>query len=166
MAELVFDKAADPVVVFETVVVFVDVEEPVSVFDIADDTDNPGLEDADFELEPERVDVIVEVIVLVDVGEGVNRRVGSEDLVEVVVFVDVLEEVVERVGTTKFSLSLRSIEQLTKVCSYGGVDLTAPIANNNKNHRITVSTYIIGFIFRLEYSMLTMIQEIPSPISC
>jgi hypothetical protein len=46
------------------------------------------------------------------------------------------------------------------------VDPTAPIANNNKNHRITVSTYIIGFIFRLEYSMLTMILEIPSLISC
>jgi len=79
------------------------------------------------------------VIVFVDVGEGVNRRVGNEDLVDVVVFVDVLDEVVERVGTTKFSLSLRSIEQLTKVCSYGGVDPTVPIANNNKNHRITVS---------------------------
>ena len=54
------------------------------------------------------------VIVLVDVGEGVNRRVGNEDLVEVVVFVDVLEEVVERVGTAYCTLSLRSIEQFTK----------------------------------------------------
>lgn len=40
------------------------------------------------------------VIVFVEVGEGVNRRVGSEVLVDVVVFVDVLDDVVERVGTT------------------------------------------------------------------
>ena len=93
------------------------------------------------DVDADRVDVIVEVIVLVDVGDGVNKRVGSEDRVDVVVFVDVLEDVVERVGTTKFALSLRSTEQFTKLSSvYGGVDPTAPIANNNKNHRITVST--------------------------
>lgn len=40
------------------------------------------------------------VIVFVEVGEGVNRRVGSEVLVEVVVFVDVLDEVAVLVGTT------------------------------------------------------------------
>jgi hypothetical protein len=143
VAEFVFDTKADPVVVFETVVVLVEVDELVSVFDMADETDNPGLEEDDLELDPERVDVIVEVIVLVDVGEGVSSRVGNEDLVEVVVFVEVLEAVVERVGTAKFTLSLRSVEQLTKLFSsfrYGGVDPTAPIANNNKNHRITVST--------------------------
>ena len=81
-------------------VVLVEVDEPVSVFDMADDTDKPGLEDDDFDPVAERVDVIVEVIVFVEVGEGVNKRVGSEDRVEVVVFVDVFDEVVERVGTT------------------------------------------------------------------
>jgi hypothetical protein len=99
VAEFVFDTKPDAVVVLETVVVLVDVEEAVSVFDIADEIDNPGDEDEDLELDPEWVDVIVEVIVLVEVGEGVNKRVGNEDLVEVVVFVEVLEAVVERVGT-------------------------------------------------------------------
>jgi hypothetical protein len=67
--------------------------------DNADEADDLGLEEDVFEIVPERVDVIVDVIVLVDVGEGVNKRVGNEDLVEVVVFVEVLEAVVERVGT-------------------------------------------------------------------
>lgn len=48
----------------------------------------------------ERVDVIVDVIVLVDVGEGVNKSVGHEDFVEVVVFVDVLDDVEVGVGAT------------------------------------------------------------------
>ena len=85
-------------VVFETVVVFVDVEELVSVFDIADDADKPGLDEDDFDLVPERVVVIVDVIVFVEVGEGVNKRVGNEDRVDVVVFVDVLDAVDEVVG--------------------------------------------------------------------
>jgi hypothetical protein len=82
------------------VVVLVDVEEDVSVLEIADEADDLGLEEDVFEIVAERVEVIVDVIVLVDVGEGVNKRVGNEDLVEVVVLVDVLEAVVERVGTT------------------------------------------------------------------
>ncbi len=81
-------------------VVLVDVEEDVSVLEIADEADDLGLEEDVFEIVAERVEVIVDVIVLVDVGEGVNKRVGNEDLVEVVVLVDVLEAVVERVGTT------------------------------------------------------------------
>jgi len=136
VAELVFDKAADPVVVFETVVVFVEVEELVSVFDIADDTDNPGLEDEDFEAVPERVVVMEAVIVFVDVLVGVSSHVGADDLVAVVVFVDVFEAVDERVGTTKFISSLLSIEQFTKLFSYGGVEPTAPIANSNKSQRM------------------------------
>lgn len=87
-------------VVFETVVVLVDVEEPVSVFVIADEADNPGLEEDDLDPVPERVDVIVDVIVFVDVGEGVNKRVGHEDRVDVVVFVDVLDAVDDVVGIT------------------------------------------------------------------
>jgi len=82
------------------VVVLVDVEEDVSVLEIADEADDLGLEEDVLEIVAERVEVIVDVIVLVDVGEGVNKRVGNEDLVEVVVLVDVLEAVVERVGTT------------------------------------------------------------------
>jgi len=122
------------------VVVFVDVDEAVSVFDIRDEADIIGDDEDVFEVDPERVDVIVEVIVFVDVGEGVNRRVGSEERVDVVVFVDVLDDVVESVGTAKFTLSLRSMEQLTKWFSLsGGVDPTAPITNNNKSQRITVS---------------------------
>ena len=81
-------------------VVLVEVDELVSVFDKADEADDIGLEEDVFEIVAERVEVIVDVIVLVDVGEGVNKRVGNEDLVEVVVLVDVLEAVVERVGTT------------------------------------------------------------------
>lgn len=123
---------------------------------MADETEGAGDEDDDLDPVPDLVVVIDAVIVFVDVLVGVTIDVGADDLVEVVVFVDVLDEVVERVGTTKFSLSLRSIEQLTKWFSYGGVDPTVPIANNNKNHRITVSIYIIGFIFRLQ-SMLSMI---------
>ncbi len=86
--------------VLESVEVFVDVDEAVCVFDIAEEADNLGLEDDDLEPVPERVDVIVEVIVLVDVGEGVNKRVGHDERVEVVVFVDVLDDVAVLVGTT------------------------------------------------------------------
>lgn len=46
---------------------------------------------------------------------GVTNHVGADDRVDVVVFVDVLDEVVERVGTAKFTSSLRSTEQLTKL---------------------------------------------------
>lgn len=42
--------------------------------------------------------VIDVVIVFVDVDEGVNSRVGSEDRVDVVVFVDVFEDVDVREG--------------------------------------------------------------------
>jgi hypothetical protein len=98
VAELVFDNAADPVVVFDIVVVFVEVELLVSVLDTADDTENPGLEDEDFDPIDDLVLVIEDVIVLVEVGEGVNNRVGSEDPAEVAVFVDVLEPVVDRVA--------------------------------------------------------------------
>lgn len=86
--------------VLESVEVFVDVDEAVCVFDIAEEADEAGLEEDDLEPVPERVDVIVEVIVFVEVGEGVNSRVGSEDRVEVVVFVDVLDVVAVLVGTT------------------------------------------------------------------
>lgn len=141
VAELVFDKAAELVVVFDIVIVLVDVDELVSVFDKADETEKTGLEDGDFEAVPDLVVVIEAVIVFVDVLVGVTNHVGADVLEEVVVFVDVLEEAVERVGTTKFTLSrLRSTEQLTNWSSiYGGVDPTAPIASNNKNHRISVS---------------------------
>ena len=137
---MVFDTKADPVVVLETVIVLVDVEEPVCVLVIIDETEIAGEDDGDLDPNVERVEVFVEVIVFVEIADELNRGVGSEDFVDVVVFVDVLEEVVERVGRTKLTLSLRSTEQLTKLLSlYGGVDPTIPIANNNKNHRITVS---------------------------
>ena len=47
----------------------------------------------------ERVEVLVEVIVLVEIDEEVNRRVNSEDFVDVVVFVDVLDAIELSVGT-------------------------------------------------------------------
>ena len=46
---------------------------------------------------------------------GVTRRVGADERVDVVVFVDVLDEVVESVGTAKFTSSLLSVEQFTKL---------------------------------------------------
>lgn len=78
----------------------VEVEEPVCVLVIIDEPEIAGDKDDDLDPMDERVDVLLVVIVLVEVDEGVNRRVGSEDFVDVVVFVDVLDEVVERVGTT------------------------------------------------------------------
>lgn len=38
------------------------------------------------------------VIVLVDIIERVNTRVGPEEIVDIVVFVDVLDDIEERVG--------------------------------------------------------------------
>ena len=99
MAEFVLDTNPEAVVVFETVVVFVDVEDAVSVFDIADDTENPGLEDDDLDPVPDLVVVIEAVIVFVEVLVGVSNHVGADDRVDVVVFVDVLDDVVESVGT-------------------------------------------------------------------
>lgn len=78
----------------------VEVEEPVCVLVIADETEIAGDEEDDLDPMDERVEVLLAVIVFVDIAEEVNRRVGSEDFVDVVVFVDVLDEVVERVGTT------------------------------------------------------------------
>jgi hypothetical protein len=82
------------------VVVFVDVDEPVSVLDIADETEGTGDEDDDLEPVPDLVVVIEAVIVLVDVLVGVTNLVGADERVDVVVFVDVLDDVVESVGTT------------------------------------------------------------------
>ena len=96
-------------------VVLVDVDEAVSVFDKADDIEIRGLEDAVLEPIPDLVVVIEAVIVLVDVLVGVTNRVGADERVDVVVFVDVLEAVVERVGTAKFTSSLLSVEQFTKL---------------------------------------------------
>lgn len=67
---------------------------------MAEEADMPGLEDDDLDPVLERVDVILVVIVFVEVGEGVNRRVGHEERVDVVVFVDVFDEVAVLVGTT------------------------------------------------------------------
>ena len=98
VAELVFDLRADPVVVLETVIVLVEVDEPVTVFVMIDEVETIGLEEGDLEANVERVEVLVEVIVLVDMAERVNKRVGSEEIVDIAVFVDVLEAIEERVG--------------------------------------------------------------------
>jgi hypothetical protein len=95
------------------VIVLVEVDEPVTVFVIIDEIDNIELEEDDLVPNVERVDVLVEVIVLVDMAERVNNRVGSEENVEAAVFVDVLDAIEERVGKALFTLSLRSVEQLT-----------------------------------------------------
>lgn len=94
-------------------IVLVEVDEPVTVFVIIDEIDNIELEEDDLVPNVERVDVLVEVIVLVDMAERVNNRVGSEENVEAAVFVDVLDAIEERVGKALFTLSLRSVEQLT-----------------------------------------------------
>jgi hypothetical protein len=114
VAEFVLDIGADPVVVFEIVVVLLDVDELVSVLVIAEEADESGLEDDDSEPMDEYVDVIVVVIVLVEVGEGVTKDVGRADCVRPDVLVDVLEDVGDNVGTTKSILSRRSTEQFTK----------------------------------------------------
>lgn len=46
----------------------------------------------------ERVDVLVEVIVFVEIADDVNRRVGSEDRVNIADFVDVLDAIGLSVG--------------------------------------------------------------------
>ena len=77
-----------------------EVEEPVWVLVIADETEIAGEDDDDLDPMDERVEVLVEVIVLVEIDEEVNRRVNSEDFVDVVVFVDVLDAIEVSVGTT------------------------------------------------------------------
>ena len=77
-----------------------EVEEPVCVLVIADETEGTGDEDDDLDPNVERVEVLVEVIVLVDIDEEVNRRVNSEDFVDVVFFVDVIDAIEVSVGTT------------------------------------------------------------------
>jgi hypothetical protein len=80
------------------VIVLVEVDEPVTVFVMIDEVETIGLEEGDLEANVERVEVLVEVIVLVDMAERVNKRVGSEEIVDIAVFVDVLEAIEERVG--------------------------------------------------------------------
>jgi hypothetical protein len=92
------------VVVFETVIVLVDVEEAVCVFVMAEEDEGAGEEEADLDPNVERVEVLVEVIVLVDMAERVNIRDGSEEYVETVVLVDVLDCILESVGITLFIL--------------------------------------------------------------
>ena len=85
-------------VVLEEVVVFVEVEEPVLVLVIADETEIAGEDDVDLDSNVERVEVLVDVIVLVERDERVNSRVGPEEIVASAVFVDVLDAMEERVG--------------------------------------------------------------------
>jgi hypothetical protein len=92
------------VVVFETVIVLVDVEEAVCVFVMAEDDEGADEDEADLVPNVERVEVLVEVIVFVEIAERVNRRVESEEYVDVVVFVDVLDGILESVGIALFIL--------------------------------------------------------------
>lgn len=91
-------------VVFETVIVLVDVEEAVCVFVMAEDDEGADEDEADLVPNVERVEVLVEVIVFVEIAERVNRRVESEEYVDVVVFVDVLDGILESVGIALFIL--------------------------------------------------------------
>jgi len=138
----------DAVVVLLTVTVRVDVEEPVLVFVENDEIDICGLLDDDLEPVGDRVVVIVDVIVLVEVADGVISRVGNEVRVDVVVLVDVFEAVVDRVGTTKFiskfltTLMLLLYRLATSTTdSLGGDDPMSPMLNRSRNQRIVLYIY-------------------------
>lgn len=83
-----------------------------------------------------RVEVIVDVMVFVDVDVGVTKEDLNADWLGADVLVDVLDDVADIVGIIISPLSLLSIRWLVLD---GGVDPTAPITNNNKSQRITVS---------------------------
>lgn len=146
--EELFEVIADPVVVLVTVVVRVDVDDPVIVFVPALDSEIYGLLDDDLEPVGDLVVVIVEVIVLVEVADGVISRVGNELRVDVVVLVDVLEAVVDRVGTAKFTsrnlwaLILLLYRLATSTTdSLGGDDPMSPMLNRSRNQRIVLYMY-------------------------
>ena len=105
----VLDIDDEAVFVFVAPVVFVPVAVPVLVFVIKFVTDAPGELEDDLELLEVLVIVIVEVCVLVLVGDGVTSRVAAAERVNVVVFVDVLELVVVDVGITANSRIIGSI---------------------------------------------------------
>jgi hypothetical protein len=130
------------------VTVLVEVEEPVLVFVEALDSEIYGLLDDDLEPVGDRVVVIVDVIVLVEVADGVISRVGNELRVDVVVLVDVLEAVVDRVGTAKFTsrnlwaLILLLYRLATSTTdSLGGDDPMSPMLNRSRNQRIVLYMY-------------------------
>ena len=93
------------VIIFVTVVIGVD----ELVFESAELLEHTGEEDDDFEDDPVRVDVIVEVVVFVEVGDGLTRDVGRDVLVFVVVLVEVLLLVAVGVGITFSRVNFRSL---------------------------------------------------------
>lgn len=102
----VFDIVVVDVCVFDRCDERVSAEVPVFVFEVADETDAPGELDDVLDDEPVRVDVIVDVTVLVVVLDGLTGRVAAADFDNVVVFVDVLLVVVVDVGIMpEFALS-------------------------------------------------------------
>lgn len=105
----VLDTEDDDVVVLETAVVFVPVAVPVFVFVIKFVTDALGELEDDLELLEVLVIVIVEVCVLVLVGDGVISCVETAERVNVVVFVDVFELVGVDEGSTANSRIIGSI---------------------------------------------------------
>jgi hypothetical protein len=75
----------------------------------------------------DRVDVLVEVAVLVDNAERVNTCDGTDVYVSRADFVEVLDGADDCVGITIVS---------TRIRPSGGVELTRPIANNMRDQRM------------------------------
>ena len=93
-----------------------------------------GLCEDVFEVVPDLVEVIVEVIVFVEVDVGVTNCVGKVLFVEVVVLVDVFDAV--DVGEFARPFTLRFLTRA--VVSTGGEVATRPIDNNNKSQRMLI----------------------------
>lgn len=93
------------VIIFVTVLIGVD----ELVFERSELLELTGEEDDDFDDELVRVEVIVEVVVFVEVGDGLTRDVGRDVLVFVVVLVEVLLLVAVGVGITFSKVNFRSL---------------------------------------------------------
>lgn len=81
------------------------------------------------EADPDFVEVIVEVVVLVDVELVVSFHVGGVEREAVVVLVDVFDGVVDCV--------VRMLSIVSCLNSIGGVEPTSPIVNNTRSQRIS-----------------------------
>jgi len=96
----------------------------------------------DFDIAVDRVDVFVDVLVLVERPETVSTKLGCAVCDQAVVRVDVLVDAAVKVGCAAASTKTRLL------IKSGGVDPTRPMNNNNRVQRIFLYRPSI-FIFRL-----------------
>ena len=125
---MVLDCFTEAVDVIDFAIVFVEVGEPVTVLVMAEVKEINGELELDLLPKVDRVEVLVDVVVLLDTAEIVGTYVLNGLYVNPLVLVDVLEAMALRVGFTIGALRF-----------LGGVDPTVPIANNNRSQRIAVS---------------------------